>query len=74
MVPSFRGIGLFKGKLVTLGGRLSHVPMVSHGTSTEEECKVIKFVENNSPFVLFLGRTWIEKDLIRRKEEEKATE
>jgi hypothetical protein len=74
MIPSLGGIGLFKGKMITLCGRLTHVPMVSHGASTEEEFEVIKFVENNTPFALLLGRTWIEKDQIRRKEEEEAIE
>ena len=59
--------------MITLCGRINHVPMIFHGTSTEEEFEVIKFVENNAPFALFLGRTWIEKDHIRRKEEEEAT-
>jgi hypothetical protein len=36
MVPSLGGIGLFKRKLITLCGRLAHVPMVSHGASTKE--------------------------------------
>jgi hypothetical protein len=36
MIPSLGGIRFFKGKLITLCGRLSHVPMVSHGISTEE--------------------------------------
>jgi hypothetical protein len=57
MAPSLGGIGLFKGKLITLCGRLTHVPMSAHGTSTEEEFKIIMFVENNSPFALLLGRT-----------------
>jgi hypothetical protein len=48
--------------------------MVSHGASTKEEFKVIKFVENNTPFAILLGRTWVEKDQIQRKEEEEATE
>jgi hypothetical protein len=74
MIPSLGGIGLFKGKLITLCGRLAHVPMVSHGTSTEEEFEVIKFVENNTPFALLLGKTWIERDQIRRREEEEAIE
>jgi hypothetical protein len=34
MIPSLGGIGFFKGKLINLCGRLAHVPMVSHGTST----------------------------------------
>jgi hypothetical protein len=38
--------------------------MSAHGTSTEEEFNVIKFVENNAPFSLLLGRTWIERDQI----------
>ena len=74
MVPSLGGIGLFKGKMITLCGRLTHVPMSAHGTSTKEEFEVIKFVENNAPFALLLGRTWIEKDQIQRKEEEEAIE
>jgi hypothetical protein len=60
--------------MITLCGRLTHVPMISHGTSTEEEFEVIKFVENNAPFALLLGKTWIERDQIRRKEEEEAIE
>jgi len=40
----------------------TYVPMVSREESTEEEFKVIKFVEKNTPFALLLGRTWIEKD------------
>ena len=64
MIPSLGGIGLFKGNLITLCGRLAHVPMVSHGTLIEEEFKVIKFVENSAPFALLLGKTWIERDQI----------
>jgi hypothetical protein len=74
MVPSLGRIGLFKGKMITLCGRVTNVPMISHGTSTEEEFEVIKFVEINSHFALLIGKTWIEKDHIRRKEEEEATE
>jgi hypothetical protein len=48
--------------------------MSAHGSSTKEEFKVIKFVENNAPFSLFLGRTWIEKDQARTKKEEEAIE
>jgi hypothetical protein len=64
MVTSLGGIGLFKGNMITLCGRLTHVPMSAHGTSTEEELKVINFVENNAPFTLLLGKTWIERDQI----------
>jgi hypothetical protein len=64
MIPSLGGIGLFKVKLITLCGRLAHVPMISHGTSIEEGFEVIKFVENNTPFTLFLGKTWIKRDQI----------
>ena len=34
MIPSLGGIGLFKGKMIILCGRLTHIPMVAHGTST----------------------------------------
>jgi hypothetical protein len=74
MIPSLGGIGFFKGKMITLCGRLTHVPMSAHGTSTEEGFEVIKFVENSAPFALLLGRTWIERDRIRRREEEEAIE
>jgi hypothetical protein len=71
IVPSLGRIALFKGKMITLCGRVTNVPMMAHGASTEEEFEVIKFIENNSPFALFLGKTWIEKDQIQRKAEEK---
>jgi hypothetical protein len=64
MIPSLGRIGLFKGNMITLCGRVNNVPMISHGTSTEEEFEVIKFVENNAPFALFLETTLIEKDHI----------
>jgi hypothetical protein len=73
MVPSLGRVGLFKGKMITLCRRDTNIPMIAHNTSTKEEFEVIKFVANNAPFPLLLGSTWIEKDQIRRKEEEKAT-
>jgi hypothetical protein len=53
MVPSLGGIGFFKGKLITLCGRLTQIPMIAHGASTEEEFEVIKFVEKTTPFCSF---------------------
>jgi hypothetical protein len=73
MIPSLEKIGLFKGNMITLCGRATNVPMIAHETSTEEEFEVIRFVDNNDPFSLLLGNTWIEKDQIRRKVEEEAT-
>jgi hypothetical protein len=70
MIPSLGGIGLFRGKLITLCGRLTQISMSAHGTSTEEDFEVVKFIENNAPFAMLLGKTWIEKDQTRRKEEE----
>jgi hypothetical protein len=74
MIPSLGRIGLFKGNMITLCGRVTNIPIISHGTSTEEEFEVIKCFENNASFPLLLGNTWIEKDHIRRKAEEEATE
>jgi hypothetical protein len=74
MISSLGGIGLFRGKLITLCGILTQTSMNSHGTSTEEEFEIVKFIENNAPFAMFLGKTWIEKDQIRRKQEEEALE
>jgi hypothetical protein len=72
MIPSLGRIGLFKGKMITLCGRVTNIPMISHETSNEEDIEVIKFIENNAPFPLLLGNTWIEKDQIRRKVEDKS--
>jgi hypothetical protein len=35
MIPSLGGIGLFKGKLITLCGRLTHISMSVHVTLIE---------------------------------------
>jgi hypothetical protein len=56
MVPSLGKIGLFKGKLVTLCGRITQIAMSTHGSSTEEEFEVIKFIEEYAPFPAFLGK------------------
>jgi hypothetical protein len=64
MIPSLGGISLFKGKLVTLCGRITQISLSINGTSVEEEFEVIKFIENNAPFLALLGKTWIEKDQI----------
>jgi hypothetical protein len=74
MVPSLGRIGLFKGKMITLCGRVTNVPMISHGTSTAEEFEVVRFIEKSAPFPLLLGKTLIEKDQIRRKVDEEARE
>jgi hypothetical protein len=44
--------------------------MSAHGNSIEEEFEVVKFIENNSPFSMLLGKPWIEGDQAKRKEEE----
>jgi hypothetical protein len=36
MVPSLGKIGLFKGKMVTPCGRITHIAMSTHGASIEE--------------------------------------
>jgi hypothetical protein len=74
MIPSLGGIGLFKGKLINLCGKLTQIPMNANGTSTEEDFKIVKFIENNAPFTMLLGKPWIERDQARRKEEEEVLE
>jgi hypothetical protein len=59
--------------MITLCGRATNVPVIIHGTSTQEEFEVIRFVGNNAPFPLLLGKSWIEKDQIKRKSEEEVT-
>ena len=70
VVPYLGRIVLFKGKMITLCGRVTTVPIIVHGTSIEEEFEVIRFVKDNAPFPLFLGKNWTEKDQIKRKAEE----
>ena len=36
MIHSLGRIGLFKGKMITLCGRINNIPMISHETTTEE--------------------------------------
>jgi hypothetical protein len=74
MIPSLGGMGLFREKLITLCGRLSHIPMNANGTSTEEYFDIIKFTEDNTPFTMLLGKPWVERDQARRKEEEEFLE
>jgi hypothetical protein len=74
MTPSLSGIGLFRGKLVNLCGRLNQISMNANGTSTEEDFEIIKFNEDNTPFTMLLGNPWIERDQARKKEEEKVLE
>jgi len=61
IVPSLEGIELFRGKLISLCERLIQTSMSAHVTLIEEEFEIVKFVENNSPFAILLGKTWIEK-------------
>jgi hypothetical protein len=56
--------------MITLYGRLTKISMSAYGTLIEEDFEVVKFNENNAPFFILLGKTWIEKDQARRKEEE----
>jgi hypothetical protein len=74
MIPSLRGIGLFRGKLVNLCGRLTQISMNINGTSIEEDFEIIKFIEDGATFTMLLGEPWIERDQARKKEEEKVLE
>jgi hypothetical protein len=70
MTPSLGGMGLFRGKLVNLCGRLAQIPMTINGTSTEEDFEIIKFVEDRALFTMLIGKPWIDRDQARRKKEE----
>ena len=65
MIPSLGGIGLFRGKLVNLCGKLTQISMNSNGTSTEEDFDIIKFIENSSPFTMLQGKPWIVRDQVK---------
>jgi hypothetical protein len=44
VVPSSGRIGLFKGKMITLCGRVTNILVIIHGTSTEEEFKSLSLL------------------------------
>jgi hypothetical protein len=74
MIPSLGGRGLFEGKLINLCGKLTRIPMNANGTLTEEDFEIVKFNEKNAPFTMLLGKSWIERNQARRKEEEEVLE
>jgi hypothetical protein len=74
MIPSLGGIGLFRGKMINLCGKLTRIPMKFNGTSTKEDFEIIKFIEDSAPFTMLLGKPWIDRDQARRKEEEEVLE
>jgi hypothetical protein len=74
MIPSLGGIGLFRGKLVNLCGRLAQIPMTVNGTSTEEDFEIINFIEESASFTMLIGKPWIDRAQARKREEEEAVE
>jgi hypothetical protein len=74
MTPSLGGIGLIRGKLINLCGKLTRIPMNANGNSTKEEFEFVKFIEDNAPFTMLLEKTWIKRDRARMKEEEEVLE
>jgi hypothetical protein len=74
MIPSLGGIGLFRGKLMMLCGNLTQISMIINGTSTKEDFEIIKFIEDSAPFTMLLGKSWIDRDQARKKEEEEVLE
>jgi hypothetical protein len=62
MIPSLGGTSLFREKLVNLCGRLTQIPMTVNGNSTEEDFELIRFVEDNAPFTMLIGKSWIDRE------------
>jgi hypothetical protein len=65
MISSLGGIGLFRGKLINLCGKLTRIPMNANGTSTKEDFEIVKFIEDNTTFTMLLGKPWINRDQSR---------
>jgi hypothetical protein len=70
MIPSLGGIGISRGKLINLCGKITQISMNANGTLTEEEFEVVKFIEDNDPFIIFLEKPWIEREHAKRKEKQ----
>jgi hypothetical protein len=73
-IHSLGGIGLFKGRLVNLCGKLAQIPMNINGTLTEGDFEIIKFVEDNTQFTMLIGKLCIDRAQARQKEEEESLE
>jgi hypothetical protein len=71
MIPSLGGIGLFRGKLINLCGKLARIPMNVNGTLTEEYFKIIQFIEDSTLFTMLLGNPWIERDQAKQRKNKK---
>jgi hypothetical protein len=52
MVPSLGRIGLFKGKIVTLCGKITQIDMSTHGDLTEESSKSLDLLRTMPHFHL----------------------
>jgi hypothetical protein len=65
MIPSLGGTSFLRGKLVNLCGRLAWIPMTVNGTSIAEDFEIIKFVEDNAPFTMVIGKPWIDREQAR---------
>jgi uncharacterized transporter YbjL len=52
MIPSLGRIGFFKGNMITLCGRFTNIPMISHETSTEEKLNLLGLLRT-TPLSLF---------------------
>jgi hypothetical protein len=74
MTPLLGGIGLFRGKLVNLYGRITQIPMTVNGTQTEEDFEIIQFIEDNASFTMLIEKPWIDRDQAKRKKEEEFLE
>jgi hypothetical protein len=74
MIPSLGVTSLFRGKLVNLCGRLTRIPMIVNGTSTEEDFDIIKSFEDSAPFTMLIEKPWIHREQARRKQEEEVLE
>jgi hypothetical protein len=46
--------------------------MSANGTSTEEDFEIIKFIEDNAPFTMLLGKPWIDRDQARKRKKKKS--
>jgi hypothetical protein len=44
MIPSLGGIGFFKGKMINLCGRLTHVPMIAHEHQLKKNLGSLSFL------------------------------
>jgi hypothetical protein len=71
MTPSLGAIGLFRGKLVNLCGRLTQISMNVNGTSTEKDFEIINLLRIVPHLLCFLEKLGLREIKLERRKKKR---